>query len=49
MTLIVEMKDSEEPRRLSRYDRIENVPWENCARVLTAATQMDARLQPWHP
>ena len=30
-----------------RYDRVENVPWESCAQVLTAATQRDALLKPW--
>lgn len=30
-----------------RYDRIENVPWESCAQVLTAASQMDALRTPW--
>ncbi len=30
-----------------RYDRIENVPWETCAQVLTATSQLDALLKPW--
>lgn len=30
-----------------RYDRVENVPWEQRAQVLTAAVQLDALLKPW--
>ena len=30
-----------------RYDRVENVPWESCTQVLTAASQLDALLKPW--
>lgn len=30
-----------------RYDRVDNVPWESCAQVLSAESQLEALLKPW--
>ncbi len=30
-----------------RYDRIENIPWEQCAEVLTATSQLETLRRPW--
>lgn len=31
-----------------RYDRIENIPWETCIRVLSSVSQRAALLRPWN-
>jgi hypothetical protein len=30
-----------------RYDRVENVDWETCSRVLDSAVQVEALRRPW--
>jgi hypothetical protein len=52
------LRDEQEARRIidavpkrhpfeMRYDRIENIDWESCSRVLDAASQMDALMKGW--
>ena len=52
------LRDEEEARRVidavpkrhpfeMRYDRIENVDWESCSRVLDSASQLEALRQGW--